>query len=135
MAAARTTDPAPVLTKTEAKAKAKRPPKKPVIGCAAVEQEARKYSGWNINIVQAISHAESHCNVNATGDGHLTYYQNGRKYGYSLSAMQVRILPGREHCDAHNLRINIKCAYAIWRGSGYGAWTMYNNGEYWKYLK
>lgn len=87
----------------------------------------------------AIGHVEGYedgirCNPNATGDGHLTYQVNGRTYGYSVSALQVRILPGREHCDTEDLSVNVKCAYAIWQGQGYAAWTMFNNGEYKKWL-
>lgn len=123
MAAAPTTDQAPVL-----------PPATPVSGCAAVLQEARQYPGWNPDIVQAISHAESHCDASATGDGHLTFYQGGREYGYSVSVLQVRILPGREDCDSHDLKTNVKCAYAVWQAQGYQAWTKYNNGEYRQYL-
>lgn len=51
-----------------------------------------------------------------------------------MSVMQVRIMEGREHCDKHDLQVNIKCAYAVWQGQGYKAWTMYTNGEYKKYL-
>lgn len=124
MAAALTTDPAPTKT----------PPAIPLTGCAAVRHEASKYKGWSADVIQAIAHAESHCNITATGDGHLTFYQHGRRYGYSVSVLQVRILPGRESCDAHNLQINVKCAYAVWKSQGYAAWTKYNNGEYRQFL-
>lgn len=125
MAAAQTTDLAPATAK---------PPVKLSTGCNAVREQARQYPGWNPDIIQAISHAESHCRADATGDGHLAFNQHGRKYGYSVSALQVRILPGREACDSHNLKINVKCAYKIWLNQGYGAWTKFNNGEYKKYL-
>lgn len=94
-----------------------------------------KYHNWNVSIVTAISEAESHCQTNEVGDKHLTFQSHGRTYGYSLSAMQVRILPGREHCDTHKLSVNVACAYGIWKGQGYEAWTKYNNGEYKRYLK
>lgn len=96
--------------------------------------EASKYSGWNPALITAIAQAESGCRPDATGDGHLTYQQNGRTYGYSVSVLQVRILPGREHCDAHDLSVNVKCAYAIWQGQGYVAWSMYTNGKYKQFL-
>lgn len=78
----------------------------------------------------AISMAESGCRVEARGDGHLAYQVNGRLYGYSMSVLQVRILPGREHCDSHDLAINVQCAYGIWQGQGYKAWSVYTNGKY-----
>lgn len=58
----------------------------------------------------AISKAESGCRANARGDNHLTFQQNGRTYGYSLGPLQVRILPGREHCDTFDTATLIKCA-------------------------
>jgi hypothetical protein len=82
----------------------------------------------------AVAEAESGCRVDATGDTSLTYQANGRTYGYSLSVLQVRIMEGREHCDVHDLAINVKCAHAIWKGQGYNAWTMYTNGKYKEYL-
>lgn len=101
--------------------------------------EASKYADWDVNVITAISEAESTqhgvaCNVNARGDGHLTFKVKGRTYGYSISVMQVRILPGREHCDKHDLKTNIKCAHAIWKGQGYSAWSVYNSGKYLSYL-
>lgn len=87
----------------------------------------------------AISRAETlghgDCATNATGDQTLTYEQNGRTYGYSVSALQVRVLPGREHCDSHDLAINVACAHAIWLGQGYEAWTKFKNGEYKEFLR
>lgn len=115
------------------------PPATPITGCDAVRAEASKYSDWDPNIITAIAHEEGlyqgqPCNVEAHGDGHLTFQVNGKTYGYSVSALQVRILPGREHCDAYDIKINVECAHAIWQGQGYGAWTMYNNGKYRQWL-
>lgn len=93
-----------------------------------------RYGGWNVNIMTAVSQAESGCDKTATGDKTLTYKSKKRVYGYSVSVLQVRILPGREHCDNHNLRVNVKCAYAIWQSQGYNAWTKYRNGEYKEFL-
>lgn len=129
MAVAPKTDPAP----------ANLPPAIPVKPCEALRAEVSKYPDWNPAIMVAIAHEEGfykgvRCNPKASGDGHLTYQQNGWTYGYSVSALQVRILPGREHCDSKDLSVNVKCAHAIWQGQGYEAWTMYNNGEYKKWL-
>nr|DAX17381.1 MAG TPA: lysozyme [Caudoviricetes sp.] len=82
----------------------------------------------------AIMQAESGCNPAATGDKSLTFQHNGRTYGYSVSLLQVRILPGREHCDSHDPTTNISCAYQIWKKQGYEAWSVYTNGKYLRYL-
>lgn len=118
----------------------KKPPETPVTPCEALRAEVSKYPDWDVNIMVAIGHEEGYyqgirCNPKARGDGHLTYTVDGRTYGYSLSALQVRILPGRERCDKLNLKTNVKCAHEIWKGQGYAAWTMYTNGAYRKWLK
>lgn len=108
----------------------------------------QKYSGWDVNTMVAISQAESNTDVNgngvfdpeercyakAKGDTTLTYQQNDRTYGYSLSVLQVRILPGREHCDTFDVATIVKCAYDIYGGQGYSAWSVYTNGKYRQYL-
>lgn len=112
-------------------------------GCEAVRAEVSKYPGWDANIMTAISQSESStgwgsnripCDVNATGDKKITYTRNGRTYGYSLSVLQVRILEGREHCDVHDLAVNVRCAYEIYKNQGYKAWSDYKNGKYRRYL-
>lgn len=102
---------------------------KPKTGCDAVREEASKYD-WNVSVIVAIAAAESHCNAGARGDGNLTYSVNGRVYGYSVSVLQVRILPGREACDSYDLAVNVRCAYNIYKSQGLEAWTMYRNGSY-----
>lgn len=82
----------------------------------------------------AISQAESNCRPDAKGDTTITYEQNGRTYGYSLSVLQVRILPGREHCDTHDVATIVKCGYDIFQSQGYAAWSVYTNGKYRQYL-
>ena len=79
----------------------------------------------------AISQAESHCREDALGDTSLTFEQNGRTYGYSIGPLQVRILPGREWCEAGDY---YECAHTIWAGQGYNAWTVYKNGRYLAFL-
>ena len=103
-------------------------PKKP-----AVEAGREKYD-WDVRTMLAIMRAESGCDPNVTGDTSLTFTQNGRTYGYSVSLFQVRILPGREHCDSHDPATNIACAYHVWKSQGYKAWSVYTSGKYLKYL-
>lgn len=79
----------------------------------------------------AISKAESHCRADAVGDTNLTFEQNGRTYGYSIGALQVRILPGREGCETGDY---YECAHNIWLRQGYRAWSVYKNGRYLEYL-
>ena len=79
----------------------------------------------------AISEAESHCRADAKGDMNITYEQNGRTYGYSIGALQVRILPGREWIEAGDY---YEGAHQIWLSQGYNAWSVYNNGSYLQFL-
>lgn len=102
-------------------------------GCERFRPLVAKYD-WDVRVMLAIMKAESSCNPNATGDKSLTFQRNGRTYGYSVSLFQVRILPGREHCDSYNPVTNIACAYKVWRGQGYKAWSVYTNSKYKEYL-
>lgn len=79
----------------------------------------------------AISKAESHCRTDAVGDKTLTFTKNGRTYGYSIGALQVRILPGREWCETGDY---YECAHNIWKSQGYRAWSVYTNKRYLEYL-
>lgn len=79
----------------------------------------------------AIAQAESHCRADALGDTSLTFEQNGRIYGYSVGALQVRILPGREWCENGDY---FACAHLIWEGQGYNAWSVFTSGKYLQYL-
>lgn len=102
-------------------------------GCEAFRGLVAQYD-WNVRTMLAIMRAESGCDPNVTGDTSLTFIQNGRTYGYSVSLFQVRILPGREACDSHDPATNISCAYRVWKSQGYKAWSVYTNGKYAKFL-
>lgn len=112
------------------------PPAKNAIttqGCEAFRGLVAKYD-WDVRTMLAIMRAESGCDPNVTGDTSLTFTQNGRTYGYSVSLFQVRVLPGREACDSHDPATNIACAYRVWKSQGYKAWSVYTNGKYAKFL-
>lgn len=114
-------------------------PQKPAVeagrvgGCERFQPLLEKYD-WDVRTMLAIMRAESGCDPNVTGDTSLTFTQNGRTYGYSVSLFQVRILPGRERCDSHDPATNIACAYHVWKSQGYKAWSVYTSGKYLKYL-
>ena len=102
-------------------------------GCERFQPLLEKYD-WDVRTMLAIMRAESGCDPNVTGDTSLTFTQNGRTYGYSVSLFQVRVLPGREACDSHDSATNISCAYMIWKSQGYKAWSVYTNGRYLRFL-
>jgi hypothetical protein len=102
-------------------------------GCEAFRGLVARYD-WDVRTMLAIMRAESGCDPNVTGDTSLTFTQNGRTYGYSVSLFQVRVLPGREACDSHDPATNISCAYRVWKSQGYKAWSVYTNGKYAKFL-
>ena len=92
--------------------------------CDAYDDLLARHFGDDIRIAKAVMRAESGCNAGATGDMSLTYVKNGRKYGYSVSLFQVRILPGREDCDSHDPAVNIPCAARVFRSQGWMAWSV-----------
>lgn len=102
--------------------------------CEVLAQEVKKYD-WDVRIALAVAKAESGCRANAVGDTTITYYNNGKKYGYSVGMFQIRILEGREHCDSFDIATNVACAYKIYRDAGsWRPWSVYTNGMYRKYL-
>lgn len=104
-----------------------------VSDCEQMQLELQKYD-WDVALMTAIAKAESSCRANAVGDKSLTYFVNGREYGYSVGFFQIRILEGREHCDTFDIAANVACAYSIYKGQGLRAWSVYTNGMYAKYL-
>ena len=104
--------------------------------CKKIISEIEKYD-WDRKVATAVMKAESKCNVNAKGDEDLAYEENGRTYGYSVGAFQVRILPGREDCDTYDLKKNVECAYNIYvaKGREFTDWSMFLNGKYLDYLE
>ena len=104
--------------------------------CDKIISEIEKYD-WDSKVATAIMKAESKCNVNAKGDEDLAFEENGRIYGYSVGAFQVRILPGREDCDSYDLETNVECAYNIYtaKGRAFTDWSMFLNGKYLDYLE
>lgn len=132
--AEKTLKPAKVVEPTKASETPVEPLKAPNIGtCEQVIAEINKYD-WNIAIMTAIAKAESNCRPQAVGDTTIKYIANGREYGYSVGAFQVRILQGREHCDTFDVATNVKCAYDIYNGQGLNAWSVYSSGKYQSYL-
>jgi hypothetical protein len=94
--------------------------------CSDYYEEMSKYD-WNVEFMLKVMQGESNCRPNAKGDNHLTFNQNNRIYGYSVGLLQIRILPGREHCDTYDISTNILCAYNIYKSQGYKAWTVARN--------
>ena len=110
------------------------PPKWASHDCSTIKTEIEKYD-WDTEIATAIMKAESSCDAEARGDEDLTFTENGRDYGYSVGAFQIRILPGRESCDSYDIKTNVKCAYDIYKQkNNFSDWSMYKNGSYKQYL-
>ena len=103
--------------------------------CSEIISEIEKYD-WDTKVAAAVMKAESKCDKNAKGDEDLTYEENGRTYGYSVGAFQVRILPGREDCDTFDLETNVRCSYDIYLAAGrkFTDWSMFLNAKYREYL-
>ena len=90
-----------------------------------------RWNDWDINTMVAIAKAESNCRPDALGDTTLTFQKNGRTYGYSIGALQVRILPEREWCETGDY---YRCAHIIWQRQGYNAWSVFTSGKHRQYL-
>ena len=105
---------------------------------AKLEKEVAEPEIWrDVKLATAVMKAESKCDAEAKGDLDLVYEEEGRQYGYSMGAFQVRILPGREDCDTFDLKKNVECAYNIYNEAGreFTDWSMFNNGKYRDFLE
>lgn len=112
--------------------------------CEQVKKEIAKYSGWNVNTIYAIAQAEnrscSPTNHNETAtETHKDKNGNVVCVG-SYGPLQVGCIHYQEGENVDDMSTNIKVAYRAFTnrekwGNGYEAWTMYNNGEYRKYLQ
>jgi hypothetical protein len=95
-------------------------------GCDSYRTEFEKYA-WDTSVMIRICKCESSGNPSIVGDGHLTYFVNDTRYGYSVGLLQIRFLPGREHYgDLTNPSTNISAGYDIFTRQGYKAWTCYH---------
>ena len=104
--------------------------------CEKVIKEIEKYD-WDTKVATAVMKAESKCDTEIKGDTDLVFEENGREYGYSVGAFQIRILPGREECDTYELEKNVECAYNIYlnKGRTFTDWSMFLNGKYKEFLE
>jgi|JI10StandDraft_1071094.scaffolds.fasta_scaffold291758_3 hypothetical protein len=91
-----------------------------------------------LNLMMAISRAESGWRIEALGDTTIT----NKTWGPSVGVLQVRTInPGhpqgcriREQLNM-NLDAQTSCGYQIYKSQGYKAWSAYLNGSYKKFLK
>jgi hypothetical protein len=84
----------------------------------------------------AIAKAESGMRADAVGDGHLTFWKNGKEMGMSCGVFQVRVLEGRPDCETlKDSKENIKYAKQIYDRVGWSAWSAYKNGKYLSYME
>lgn len=124
------------LTTDRAPAEKEAPPKTP---CERMQAEVSKYSGWDVNIIQAIAQAENRAcdplkhNLTATethrrADGSVICVG-------SYGVLQVGCLHYRADEDHDDFATNVKVAHRVWKESGYTAWTQYKNGTYREFLR
>lgn len=83
---------------------------------------------WDIHIAYAICMAESHGNPNA-----YNINQNGTSDGglMQINSIHTDLISLQDRFDPVK---NVAVAYKIYLGSGFKAWSTYNNGAYLKYL-
>lgn len=104
-----------------------------------MQAEVSKYSGWDVNIIQAIAQAENRaCDPL---DHNLTATETHRRADGSVicvgsyGVLQVGCLHYRAREDRDDFATNVKVAHRVWQESGYTAWTQYKNGTYREFLK
>lgn len=94
------------------------------------------FVGEQVEIMSAISHAESGSDLRCIGDEML----QDRVWGVSFGLWQIRTLknPNGSCRNIGVLRDNIEaqaiCAKQIYDSQGYKAWSVYTNGKYRRWL-
>ncbi len=94
------------------------------------------FVGEQIEIMAAISRAESGSDMRCVGDETLT----GSKWDISYGLFQIRGLKNASGtCRDISLLVGdlqrqAVCAKEIWNGQGFNAWSVYQNGKYRQWL-
>lgn len=94
------------------------------------------FKGEQIEIMAAISRAESGSDMRCIGDETLT----NSEWGISYGLFQVRTLRTQNKgCRdlsrlTEDLQAQADCAFQIWKSQGFRAWSVYSNGKYRQWL-
>ena len=100
----------------------------PVASGGSCKAEIAKYD-WPQSIATNVARAESGLRPDARGDAHLTYYQNGTRYGDSWGCFQIRYLPGRPSPNQLvNAEFNVQYAYNMYKSQSWSPWSVCRNG-------
>ncbi len=84
----------------------------------------QKHFGKETDNALRIMECESHGDENAIGDGHLTFWRNGKEYGSSYGLFQIRNLPGRPAPEWLLVpENNVQYAYKLYQASKWNPWT------------
>lgn len=85
---------------------------------------------WDISIAYAICMAESRGNAQA-----INYNTNGTDDKGIMQINSIHVTSGLiSDQDRFDPIKNVGAAYQIYKGSGFSAWSAYNNKSYLKYL-
>lgn len=93
------------------------------------------FGAEQLNTAKAVMRAESGCRTDAVGDNHITFTRNGQLMGMSCGLFQIRILPGRNTCEAYKNPIYaIQQAGSMLKKSGWQPWSAWKSGKYKQFL-
>lgn len=98
-------------------------------GCVQYRDLIAQYD-WDLDTALAVCQAES----GGRADAHNPANYNGTddKGLFQINSVHVGRLIGDE--DRFNPELNVAAAYSIYLGSGWRAWSAFNNESYKKYL-
>lgn len=100
-------------------------------GCVRFQPLVAKYH-WDVRTALAVMQAESGCNPNADNSG---LNSDGTNDKGLMQINSIHVTSGLISDTARfDPEANVKAAYAIYRGSGWSAWSSYNAGKHIKYL-
>lgn len=104
------------------------PPAPQPQGCEAYRSLVSKYD-WDARIALAVMEAESSCSPSATN-----FNVNGSTDRGLFQINSVHLSKVASPAQLFDPATNIQVAYAVYKGSGWQAWSAYNNGKHLKFL-
>lgn len=99
-------------------------------GCESYRPLLEKYD-WNVNTAMAVMQAESGCRVNAYNGANSNGSNDAGLFQINSIHVQSGLISDQARFEPS---ANVKAAFAIYLGSGWSAWSAYNNGSYQKFM-
>lgn len=101
-----------------------------VDACQQAIDEVSKYE-WDVRTAVAVMHAESGCDPSAYNPANTDGTNDAGLFQINSIHVDSGLIGSDERFD---IVANVRAAFAIYRGSGWRAWSAYNAGKHLKFM-